>query len=305
MSEGSDTPHDGTLSSESLSLLRSAPKPRAMTLAERQIAAKAVAQIATTPAMLVGGMTATKLTLATVATTTIGAGAMLARSLLANTNTTDRALQPRAPITAPALPRPSRSEPTTTRPTTTAQTQHNGTQHTVTPPTETRGTTGTVVRHTNSSQAVTVLPSSAPTVARAAVDPRPHVRPVSAAPVRESAPTPSSVAQPPALAATIGGSHSLAGGTLSEPSEQRETAALEQVFSVIASDPGRALAMLAAFDREFPHGRLRDEREFLGVLALERLGRVDEARARAQALLQRSPASIYAPRLRRLLERSP
>jgi hypothetical protein len=71
----------------------------------------------------------------------------------------------------------------------------------------------------------------------------------------------------------------------------------------VSSDPSRALAMLEAYDREFPRGRLRDEREFLGVLALQRLGRHDEARARAEALLRRSPSGMYAPRLRRLLER--
>jgi hypothetical protein len=110
---------------------------------------------------------------------------------------------------------------------------------------------------------------------------------------------------PPALTGTIGGAHSLSGGTLTEPPERRETAALEQVFSVASSDPSRAMAMLDAFDREFPRGRLRDEREFLGVLVLDRLGRRDEAQTRARALLERSPGGMYAPRLRRLLERAP
>jgi hypothetical protein len=298
MSEGPNAPHDSPLSSESLAMLQSAAKPRAMSLAERKVAAQTVAKIAATPVVVVGAMTAAKLTLATVAT--VGAAAMLARSLPANT---ERAPQPQTPIAAPAASTPVLSAPA---PHAVPQpTQRTVMQPTVAQPTVTARPATPVVRHTNSSPATTVLPPSAPVVVRAAVAQPAVVQPEIAPPARESAPTPLPVAQPTALAGTIGGSHSLSGGTLSEPPEQRETAALEQVFAVVASDPSRAMAMLDEFDREFPRGRLRDEREFLGVLALDRLGRRDEARTLARALLQRSPSGIYAPRLRRLLEQAP
>ncbi|MFO0560089.1 MAG: hypothetical protein U0269_18890 [Polyangiales bacterium] len=300
MSEGPNAPHDSPLSSESLSMLQSAAKPRAMSLAERKVAAQTVAKIAATPVAVVGAMTAAKLTLATVAT--VGAAAMLARSIPANT---ERATQPQAPIAAPAASTPVLSAPARAQRTVAEPPQRTVAQPTVAQPTVSARPATTVVRHTNSSPATTVLPPSAPVVVRAAVEQPAVVQPAIAPPVRESTPTPLAVAQPTALAGTIGGSHSLSGGTLSEPPEQRETAALEQVFTVVASDPSRAMSMLDAFDREFPRGRLRDEREFLGVLALDRLGRHDEARTRARALLQRSPSGIYAPRLRRLLEQAP
>lgn len=300
MSEGPNAPHDSSLSSESLSMLRSAAKPRAMSVAERKVAAQTVAKIAATPVAVVGGMTAAKLTLATVAT--VGAAAMLARSLPANT---ERAPQPQAPISAPAVSTPVLSTPAPAQRTLPEREQPTVTQPTAAQPTVAARPAPPVIRHTNSSPVATALPPSAPRVVRAAVEQPAVVQRVIAAPVRESAPTPLAVTRPTALAGTIGGSHSLSGGTLSEPPEQRETAALEQVFTVVASDPSRAMSMLDAFDREFPRGRLRDEREFLGVLALDRLGRRDEARTRARALLQRSPAGIYAPRLRRLLEQAP
>jgi hypothetical protein len=261
-----------------------------MSLAERKVAAQMVAKIAATPVAVVGGVTAAKLTLATVAT--VGAAAMLARSLPPNA---ERATQPHAPIAASAPQPHTLSAPPT---------QRTLAQPAAPQPSVTARAAAPVVRHTNSSPAPVTAPS-APLFVRSAVEPRPVAQPVIAQPVRESSPTQAPAAQPTALAGSIGGSHSLSGGTLSEPPEQRETAALEQVFSVVASDPSRAIAMLDAFDREFPRGRLRDEREFLGVLALDRLGRRDEARTRARALLQRSPSGIYAPRLRRLLEQAP
>jgi hypothetical protein len=91
--------------------------------------------------------------------------------------------------------------------------------------------------------------------------------------------------------------------TLIEPEEQRETAALQTVFTLLSSDPQRALSLLASMDREFARGRLQDERECLWALALDRAGRRDEARARAEAALTRAPMSMYAPRLRALLAR--
>ncbi len=57
--------------------------------------------------------------------------------------------------------------------------------------------------------------------------------------------------------------------------------------------------------RDFPDGQLGAEREFLAVEALRRLGRLDEARARASALASRYPWSSYATRAGRLLQTAP
>lgn len=302
MSDGPNSPHEPSgspLSNESQSLLQSAPRPRAMSLAERKVAAQTVAKIAATPVAVVGGMTVAKMTLATVAT--VSAAAMLARTIQphAETQATNAAVTTvstapaQAPIARTAAPRsePARSTPTL------SPTIQEPTRAATPAPTVTVRATAPAPRHTNSTAPVVVAPSAqGPVIA--------PVAPV-LAPIAQPSPVATPSAQPSALSGSVGGAHSLSGGTLSEPPEQRETNALEQVFTVVGSDPSRAMAMLDAFDREFPRGRLRDEREFLGVLALDRLGRRDEARTRARALLQRSPSGIYAPRLRRLLEQSP
>ncbi len=281
MSDAPNDPSAAGLSNESLSLLESAATPRAMSLAERKVAAQAVAKIAATPVAVVGGFTVAKFTLASAVT--VGAAA-LARTL---SQQPEVATPPtRAAIAAPANgqrvePRPAAAV-TTSAPTTPELSAAAPSSAT---PIE-RPSAAAMTTPTHSSRPVisntlsnTARPSTAP--------PQPSPR---------AAPT---------LSSASGGAHSLAGGTLVEPPEQRETTALEQVFTVVSSDPSRAMALLDAFDREFPRSRLRDERDFLGVLVLDRVGRRDEARARAQSLLDRSPTGMYAPRLRRLLQAAP
>jgi RNA polymerase sigma-70 factor (ECF subfamily) len=287
MSDGPHDPSSQGLSGESLSLLKSAASPRAMTAAERKLAMQSVAKIAATPAIAVGGFSAAKLALATV--TTVGAAAALARAVAPHAEppaqqpttiaapTTQAAPRPRDPIVAQSAPAavPVVAAPIAARTSSPAPTT----------PTSTRSAPPTLAVRPAATRVGEPVAAGPTVVARSIVEqPR---------------------STPSELTGTIGGAHSLSGGTLTEPPERRETAALEQVFSVASSDPSRAMAMLDAFDREFPRGRLRDEREFLGVLVLDRLGRRDEAQTRARALLERSPGGIYAPRLRRLLERTP
>jgi hypothetical protein len=105
--------------------------------------------------------------------------------------------------------------------------------------------------------------------------------------------------------AVRGGGASWTGGASRESDEQRESAMLGRAFATVASDPAAVLSTLAAYDREFAQGRMRDERDFLEVLALRGLGRLAQARGRAEAMLARAPRGMYAPRVRRMLEQLP
>jgi hypothetical protein len=86
---------------------------------------------------------------------------------------------------------------------------------------------------------------------------------------------------------------------------QRETRLIDAARAALAASPGRALAVLEDHRREFPSGQLAAEREFLAVEALRRMGRSDEARRRADALIARWASSPYAARARRVLASTP
>ena len=62
-------------------------------------------------------------------------------------------------------------------------------------------------------------------------------------------------------------------------------------------DFANALALVAEHRRQFPNGRLAEEREALRVRALVGAGRMDEARRTAAAFAERFPRSVLLPRL--------
>lgn len=72
-----------------------------------------------------------------------------------------------------------------------------------------------------------------------------------------------------------------------------EAQSLERVRARVAADPAGALRSLAEHHQRFPRAQLAAEREYLTIDALKRLGRREEARARAQAFLARYPSSPY------------
>lgn len=78
---------------------------------------------------------------------------------------------------------------------------------------------------------------------------------------------------------------------------------LENARASLNRDPEASLAELDACGARFPSGTLRIERELLAVDALTRVGRRDEARRRAEALLAAARGSIYEPRVRSMLDR--
>ncbi|WP_437281272.1 hypothetical protein WME90_12130 [Sorangium sp. So ce375] len=81
----------------------------------------------------------------------------------------------------------------------------------------------------------------------------------------------------------------------------RESNLVDASRAALAQDPEAALAALERHQAEFPKGRLSEEREFIAIRALARLGRADEARARAAAFFARYPSSSFAEPLRRIV----
>lgn len=98
-----------------------------------------------------------------------------------------------------------------------------------------------------------------------------------------------------AIAPTPGASPS--GSAVAADALLEEAQSLERVRARLGGDPAGALAALADHQRRFPRGQLGAEREYLTIDALSRLGRRDEARARARAFLARYPSSPYAVKL--------
>ncbi|WP_434046823.1 MULTISPECIES: hypothetical protein [Sorangium] len=85
----------------------------------------------------------------------------------------------------------------------------------------------------------------------------------------------------------------------------RESNLIDRARAAAAQDPGAALAAVSEHQREFPAGRLVEEREYVAIRALMRLGRVDEARARAGSFLARYPSTSYADRVNRAVNAAP
>lgn len=152
---------------------------------------------------------------------------------------------------------------------------------------------GAVVLATDSQRPTAAPPAVVPRSPEPVAAPAPSAAPptVTAARVDEPKRTPVTSVPVPSASAEPEPDDSLA----------LETKRLEAVRSVVASDPNRALQLLAAHAVEFPRGKLAGERELLAIDALGRAGRKPEARSRAEAMLNRQPNGLYAERLRRML----
>lgn len=82
----------------------------------------------------------------------------------------------------------------------------------------------------------------------------------------------------------------------------REARELNAARSLLGKQPARALALAEAGAAEFRGGTFTPEWEGVAVLALFELRRVDEARTRGEAFLQRHPSGTYAPRIRQAID---
>lgn len=92
-----------------------------------------------------------------------------------------------------------------------------------------------------------------------------------------------------------------AGGAL-ESALPAEAKLLQTARSFLGDSPALALELSERHQREYPNGQLGAEREFIAIAALLGLGRRQEAEQRAAPALSRAPDSLYARRLRSLLE---
>ncbi|MET0384683.1 MAG: hypothetical protein ABW321_01930 [Polyangiales bacterium] len=79
----------------------------------------------------------------------------------------------------------------------------------------------------------------------------------------------------------------------------QQLASAEQLLD---RSPERALTLVRQGDQRFAHGYFQQERAYIAIMALIRLGRIDEARTRAARFSQQFPARPYGDRIRSALE---
>ena len=81
-----------------------------------------------------------------------------------------------------------------------------------------------------------------------------------------------------------------------------EDALIDMARTAVARKQGDvALGPLERHARDFPNGRLAEDREWLWIQALMEVGRVDEAKARATRFRSAFPRSMYLPALDQVL----
>jgi hypothetical protein len=86
------------------------------------------------------------------------------------------------------------------------------------------------------------------------------------------------------------------------PAPATELDILQRASDALRSSPEQALALASEHASRFPAGALSQEREVIAIEALVRLGRMEEARARAARLFRDAPDTAHGPRVRALLE---
>jgi hypothetical protein len=85
-----------------------------------------------------------------------------------------------------------------------------------------------------------------------------------------------------------------------------ERALIDMARTAVARGQGdAALAALGRHERDFPHGRLAEEREWLAIQALVQTGATDEARARSVRFRRAFPRSLMLPALDQVLPPDP
>jgi hypothetical protein len=82
-----------------------------------------------------------------------------------------------------------------------------------------------------------------------------------------------------------------------------ETKLVSRAQSDLLTNPARALSECNDLAKQLPHGELAQEREVIAIDALVRLGRRDEANARASRFEAAYPQSAYRRRVDAILER--
>ncbi len=91
------------------------------------------------------------------------------------------------------------------------------------------------------------------------------------------------------------------GSDAGEPANDTEVSLLEEAERTSRSDPQRALDLTERDATRFPSGALVQEREVIAIAALAQLGRMDDARTRANQFFRAFPGSAHGPRVAALL----
>jgi hypothetical protein len=119
-----------------------------------------------------------------------------------------------------------------------------------------------------------------------------HVEPNASASLRKTPPSSSSAVTSSPQGAPL--------GAAATPEPELEL--LKQARSTLVADPARALALSEQCAVAYPKGALAQERDFIAISALARLGRTREARWRAERFRSQYPRSAYLTKLESLLE---
>ena len=140
----------------------------------------------------------------------------------------------------------------------------------------------------------TMAPSVAiatPAEAPAALE---HAEPLAVATIPIGDLPTASTAAPRARPIRIAAENTRAGADVEAPSELE---LLQRARVALRSDPRRALELATEQARAYPSGEFVQEREVSAVEARVRLGRLDEARERARAVVGQFPRPPYVDRL--------
>ncbi|MFO0589235.1 MAG: hypothetical protein U0441_16985 [Polyangiaceae bacterium] len=148
-------------------------------------------------------------------------------------------------------------------------------------------------------------PASVVAPAQTATLEAPPTATASAPPPAETAPPPAeahtSATDSPAASAPRPQATAKSAASSEAPSDslEEETRRLREAHGAMQSgDPEKALSLLEQQSSTFAKGQLADERAVASFLALCKLGREEEARAKAAELLRTSPNSPLADRVR-------
>lgn len=113
---------------------------------------------------------------------------------------------------------------------------------------------------------------------------------VSASATASVSAAPSAIAPAPSVSAQ---------GELAAEKDQIDTAR----SALLHGNAQNALAACSDHEKRFPKGKLVEEREYIAIASLIRLGREPEARARFESFKKRFPQSFYAQSLEKELEK--
>ncbi len=142
-------------------------------------------------------------------------------------------------------------------------------------------------------------PGSADPEARVASVAVPHPAPSAASPESPWQVVPATVLAPPPVAARPDDSRGDRGKDAALASER---ALIDMARTAVARGQGEAaLPALGRHEKEFPRGRLAEEREWLAVQALVQTGATDQARQRAGRFREAFPHSLMLPALDQVL----